>query len=133
MKIVDEFKTFVSRGNVVDLAVGVMIGAAFGKIVASVVSDLISPVIGLILGRLDLSKLAAPIGTNGEGEPILLAYGAFLQTCIDFLITAAAIFLIVKVINTMHRKKEEAPPAPPEPPAEVKLLEEIRDLLKRPG
>ena len=136
MGILNEFKTFISRGNVIDLAVGVIIGAAFGKIVSSLVENLIGPVLGLIMGRIDLSELAVAIAEN-EGAPVLLRYGAFLQTCIDFVITAAAIFFIIKAINTIQkaaRKKEEAVAAaapPPEPSAQEKLLGEIRDLLKQ--
>lgn len=135
MGILNEFKTFISRGNVIDLAVGVIVGAAFGKIISSFVDNMIAPVLGLILGRLNLSDLAWVIAEN-EGEPVLLRYGAFLQTCIDFVITAAAIFFMIKAINTarqLAKKKEEAAaPAPaPEPSAQEKLLAEIRDLLKQ--
>lgn len=135
MGILQEFKTFINRGNVIDLAVGVIVGAAFGKIISSFVDNMISPVLGLILGRLDLNDLAWVIAEN-EGGPVLLRYGAFLQTCIDFVITAAAIFFLIKAINTarqLAKKKEDAaaPPPPPEPSAEEKLLTEIRDLLKQ--
>ncbi|GAB4255073.1 MAG: large-conductance mechanosensitive channel protein MscL [Candidatus Methylacidiphilales bacterium] len=135
MGILNEFKTFISRGNVIDLAVGVIVGAAFGKIISSFVDNVIAPVLGLILGRLDLSDLAWVIAEEG-GEPVLLRYGAFLQTCIDFVITAAAIFFMIKAINTarqLAKKKEDAaaPAPPPEPSAQEKLLAEIRDLLKQ--
>lgn len=135
MGLLSEFKAFISRGNVIDLAVGVIIGAAFGKIVSSLVENLIGPVLGLIMGRLDLSDLAVRIAESEGGEPVLLRYGAFLQTCIDFLITAAAIFFLIKAVNTfrkaLEKEKEAASAAPAEPPAQEKLLAEIRDLLKQ--
>ena len=124
MGIAKEFREFAIKGNVVDLAVGVIIGAAFGKIVSSLVEDVIMPVVGVLLGGLDFSGLAFKIGSA------TLKYGKFLQTCLDFLIIAWAIFLVVKLINRL--KREEAAPAPPPaaPPREEMLLEEIRDLLK---
>ena len=117
-----EFREFAVKGNVMDLAVGVIIGAAFGKIVASIVEDVVMPVIGLIMGGLDFSSLAIKIGSA------TLKYGKFLQTCLDFLIIACAVFLLVKLINRIRR--EEAAPAAAPPRQEV-LLEEIRDLLKK--
>jgi len=126
MSIVKEFREFAVKGNVVDLAVGVIIGAAFGKIVGSLVADVVMPAIGLLMGGLDLSSLAITIGSA------TLQYGKFLQTCLDFLIIAWAIFLLIKLINRLKREEEQAALAPPpEKPREEALLEEIRDLLKK--
>ncbi|HJS77363.1 MAG TPA: large-conductance mechanosensitive channel protein MscL [Burkholderiales bacterium] len=121
MSIVKEFREFAIKGNAVDLAVGVIIGAAFGKIVASLVGDIVMPLLGTLLGGLDFTGLAVQIGQAK------IQYGKFIQTCLDFIIIAWAIFLAVKVINRLKRKEEAAPTAPPR--QEV-LLEEIRDLLK---
>ena len=121
MSLVKEFREFAVKGNVVDLAVGVIIGAAFGKIVASAVEDVVMPVVGTLFGGLNFSGLAVQVGAA------TLKYGKFIQTCVDFLIVAAAIFFAVKLINRM--KREEEKPAAPAPRQEV-LLEEIRDLLK---
>lgn len=125
MSIVKEFREFAVKGNVMDLAVGVIIGAAFGKIVSSLVEDVVMPAIGVVVGGLDFSGLAIKIGAA------TLKYGKFLQTCLDFLIIAWAIFLVVKLVNRI--KREEAAPAPPPaaPPRQEVLLEEIRDLLKK--
>jgi large conductance mechanosensitive channel len=125
--MLSEFKAFIARGNVLDLAVGVIIGAAFGKIVSSLVEDVVMPVVGSLLGGLDFSGLAVKIGSA------TLKYGKFLQTCVDFLIIAWAIFLIVKLINRLKREEEKpaAPAAPAAPPRQEVLLEEIRDLLKK--
>ena len=137
MGMVSEFKEFAMRGNVVDLAVGVVIGAAFGKIVASLVNDIIMPAIGYVVGGVNFSDLAfelKPAGVDAAGAEVaavLIKYGAFIQTIVDFLIIAFAIFVAVKVINSLKRKEEAAPAAPAEPSAEVKLLTEIRDALKR--
>ncbi len=132
MSIISEFKAFAMRGNVVDLAVGVVIGAAFGKIVGSLVDGIIMPVIGLIVGGVNFSDLAITLKEGSEGvEPVLFKYGAFLQTVVDFTIIAFAIFMVIKLMNRMQRKKEEAPAAPPPPPEDVELLREIRDLLKQ--
>ena len=117
-----EFKTFIARGNVIDLAVGVIIGAAFGKIVTSLVEDLIMPLVGVLMGGFDFGSLAIKVG----GATI--KYGSFIQTLVNFLIVAWVIFLMVKVIN---RLKREEPAAPPAPPRQEQLLEEIRDLLKK--
>jgi large conductance mechanosensitive channel len=117
-----EFKNFAMKGNVMDLAVGVIIGAAFGKIVASLVGDIIMPLIGILLGKVDFSTLAITIGGS------TVKYGMFVQTVVDFVIVAFCIFLMVKQLN---RFKKEPPPATPEEKAEVKLLTEIRDLLKK--
>jgi large conductance mechanosensitive channel len=127
MSVVSEFTAFIRRGNVMDLAVGVIIGGAFGKIVSSVVGDVLMPAIGLVLGGIDFTTLAFTIGGTAE-EPVLLKYGAFIQAIIDFLIIAVCVFLLVKGINSMQKPAPVA--APPEPPAEVKLLTEIRDLLR---
>ena len=121
MSMAQEFREFAVKGNVMDLAVGVIIGAAFGKIVSSLVEDVVMPVIGTLMGGLDFSGLAVKIGSA------TLKYGKFLQTCLDFLIIAVAVFLLVKLINRLKREEEQA--APPTPRQEV-LLEEIRDLLK---
>jgi len=130
MGMVSEFKDFAMRGNVVDMAVGIVIGGAFGKIVSSFVQDVLMPPIGLALGGVDFSNLAIVLkAAAGETEAVLIKYGLFVQTVIDFIIIAFAIFLVVKAMNSL--KKEEAPPAPPEPSAEESLLTEIRDLLKR--
>jgi len=122
MSIVKEFREFAVKGNVVDLAVGVIIGAAFGKIVASLVGDIVMPFIGSLVGGIDFSGLAV------QFRDAKIQYGKFLQTLLDFLIIAWAIFLAVKVIN---RLKREDPPAPAAPPRQEQLLEEIRDLLKK--
>lgn len=136
MGMIQEFKEFAMRGNVVDLAVGVVIGAAFGKIVGSLVNDIIMPAIGFLVGRVNFSDLAielqaASVDAAGAEVPaVMVKYGAFIQTIVDFTIIAFAIFVAVKVINRLKRKQEEAPPAPAEPSDEVKLLTEIRDTLK---
>ena len=131
MGMVQEFKDFAMRGNVVDLAVGVVIGGAFGKIVSSVVADVIMPPIGLMMGGVDFSDLKVVLkDAVGEVPAVTLNYGSFIQTCVDFLIVAFAIFMLIKALNSMQRKKEEAPAAPPPPPAQEVLLTEIRDLLK---
>ncbi len=124
---IEEFKAFAMKGNVIDLAVAVVIGAAFGKIVSSLVDNIITPVIGLLMGGVDFSGLAH---TVGEAE---ITYGVFIQSVIDFVIVALVIFLVIKAINKATEKKEEAPAEekPAEPSEEVKLLREIRDNLKR--
>lgn len=127
-----EFKAFVLRGNVVDLAVAVVIGGAFGKIVTSLVNDLIMPLIGMILGGVSFTNLKYVITPASEGvEEAAIRYGAFIQSIVDFVIIAFAIFMVIKLINRMRKKQEEAPAAPPEPPRQEVLLEEIRDLLKK--
>lgn len=128
MKFVDEFKAFAMKGNVIDLAVAVVIGAAFGKIVSSLVEDIVMPVIGLLLGGVDFSGLSYTLGSA------VMSYGIFIQSIIDFVIVAVAIFMIVKGINKAQSsvaKKEEAEEAPAGPSEEVKLLMEIRDSLRR--
>jgi large conductance mechanosensitive channel len=123
MSMLQEFKSFAMKGNVVDLAVGVIIGAAFGKIVASLVEDVIMPLVGTLLGGINFSGLALTVGSA------TLKYGKFLQTCLDFLIIAWAIFVAVKLINRL--RKEEPAAAPAAPPKQEVLLEEIRDILKK--
>ena len=122
MSMLQEFKSFAMKGNVVDLAVGVIIGAAFGKIVASLVEDVIMPVLGTLIGGINFSGLAVTVGSA------TIKYGKFLQTCLDFLIIAWAIFVAVKLIN---RLRKEEPAAPAVPPRQEVLLAEIRDLLKK--
>ena len=123
MSLLKEFRDFAIKGNVVDLAVGVIIGAAFGKIVSSLVEDIVMPGIGVLIGGFDFKTLAVQIGSAK------VTYGKFLQTCVDFLIIAASIFVAVKFIHRFRRKAEEQPAA--SPPRQEKLLEEIRDLLKQ--
>ncbi len=131
MSFVKEFKAFINRGNVLDLAVGVVIGGAFGKIVSSIVNDLVTPPLGLLLSGVDLKKYKWVIkAAEGESTEIAITYGAFLQNVMDFLIIAFAIFWVVKAANKLRKKEEETPPAPKEPTAEEKLLTEIRDLLQ---
>lgn len=133
-KLLSEFKEFAVRGNVVDMAVGIVVGVAFGKIVSSFVSDVVMPPIGLLIGGVDFSDLVITLkAAQGEAEAVTIGYGAFLQTVFDFVIIAFAIFVAVKVINTLKRREEAdpTPPPPPEPSAEEKLLTEIRDLLKQ--
>ncbi|MDQ3330192.1 MAG: large-conductance mechanosensitive channel protein MscL [Planctomycetota bacterium] len=130
-----EFKEFALKGNVIDLAVGIIIGAAFGKIVSSLVADVIMPPLGILIGKVNFTDLAITLGTKADGEPVLLRYGAFLQEVFNFLLIAAAVFLLVKVINTARRRMErkaETDPQAPEVPAEIKLLTEIRDSLRNP-
>jgi large conductance mechanosensitive channel len=132
-----EFKEFAMRGNVIDLAVGVVIGAAFGKIVTALVDQIIMPPIGWLIGGFDLSQWSitlkeASVGTGGEQIPaVVLGIGSFLNTVVQFIIIAFAIFLLVKAINSLHRKKPAEEPAPPAPPEEVLLLRDIRDSLKK--
>ncbi|MGK6309706.1 large conductance mechanosensitive channel protein MscL [Variovorax sp. DT-64] len=141
MSFLKEFREFAVKGNVVDLAVGVIIGAAFGKIVDSIVSDVIMPVVGLVFGKLDFSNLYVVLGTappgvannladlKKAGVPVL-AYGNFITIVVNFVILAFIIFLMVKQINKLRRRNEESPPAGP--PEDIMLLREIRDNLKRP-
>ena len=130
MGFIKEFKEFAMKGNVMDMAVGVIIGGAFGKIVSSLVDDVLMPVVGMITGNVDFTTLVWQIG-EGEGAAVL-KYGTFIQNIVDFLIVAFCIFLMLKGINKLNRKKEDPEPeAPAEPSAEEKLLTEIRDLLKQ--
>ena len=132
MSMMSEFRDFAMRGNVVDMAVGIVIGAAFGKIVSSFVSDVLMPPIGLLLGGMDFTELAFTLKeASGEVAAVTLNYGTFVQTVVDFVIIAFAIFMVIKAMNRMKKKEEAAPPAPPAPSAEEKLLGEIRDLLKQ--
>ena len=136
-KFIEEFKAFAMRGNVLDMAVGVVIGGAFGKITTSIVNDLIMPLISVLTGGINFSSWKivlkqAVLDAQGAvvSEEIAVNYGNTIAIVLDFIIIAFAVFCLVKAINRFHRKKEEAPPAPPEPSAEEKLLTEIRDLLK---
>ena len=132
MKLFDEFKAFVMRGNVVDLAVGVIIGGAFGKIVTSLVNDIFMPIIGMILGNVDFTSLEIKLGEPVEGaEQAAIRYGAFIQEIVNFLIIALCIFMVIKVVNKLQKKKEEAPAPAPEPTKEEVLLTEIRDALNK--
>jgi len=132
MSFASEFKEFAVKGNVIDLAVGVVIGGAFGKIVSSMVDAIIMPVVGVLTGGVNFSSLALTIATGPKGEPVLLKYGAFIQSVVDFLIVAFVIFIAIRGIN---RLKRPAPPAadapPPPPPRSEVLLEEIRNLLSK--
>ncbi|WP_085726103.1 large-conductance mechanosensitive channel protein MscL [Pseudomonas sp. R37(2017)] len=131
MGVLNEFKAFAVKGNVVDMAVGIIIGAAFGKIVTSFVGDLIMPPIGLLIGGVDFSDLAITLkAAEGATPAVVLAYGKFIQTIIDFVIIAFAIFMGVKAINRLKREEAVAPSLPPAPTKEEELLGEIRDLLK---
>lgn len=126
-KFMEEFKQFIARGNVMDMAVGVIIGGAFSAITTSLINDIVMPVLGIFTGSISFAALSVTV--NGAE----IAYGNFIQAILNFLIMAFVVFCLIKAINSFHRKKEEAPaeePAPPEPSAEEKLLTEIRDLLK---
>ena len=127
MSIDSEFKEFAMKGSVVDLAVGVIIGAAFGKIVSSLVGDIIMPPLGLVIGGFNFSDLAVTLGTDPKGAPVLLKYGAFLQTTFDFLIIAIVIFIAIRGINKL--KKPPPPAADAPPPRQEILLEQIRDAI----
>jgi len=134
MSIVKEFREFIARGNVVDLAVGVIIGAAFGKIVTSLVDQVVMPPIGLLLGGVDFSSMKVVLKPGDAAAKVpetAIAYGAFINTVIQFLIVAFVVFMLVKAINTMRRKEAEAPAEPAAPTTSEALLTEIRDLLKR--
>ncbi|MGI9271992.1 MAG: large-conductance mechanosensitive channel protein MscL [Woeseiaceae bacterium] len=131
MSMMSEFKDFAMKGNVVDMAVGIVIGGAFGKIVSSFVADVLMPPIGLLMGNVDFTDLAVTLkAASEEGEAVLLKYGVFIQTLVDFIIIAFAIFMVVKAMNSMKKKEEEAPAAPPAPSKEEVLLTEIRDALR---
>ena len=123
-KFIAEFKTFIARGNVMDLAVGVIIGGAFSAITTSLINDIVMPILGIFTGSISFAELSFTV--NGA----VIAYGNFIQAIFNFLIMAFVVFCLIKAMNKLHRKKEEAPPPPPEPSAEEKLLTEIRDLLK---
>lgn len=128
--MLEEFKKFALKGNVLDLAVGVIIGGAFGKIVTSLVNDVIMPIIGLIIGGINFTALEYIIGADGE-EHIIIRYGEFIQSAIDFLIISFSIFLFIKIITSFKKKEQEVPEEPPEPTNEELLLGEIRDILKQ--
>jgi large conductance mechanosensitive channel len=131
MKILTEFKAFAMRGNVVDMAIGIILGAAFGKIVSSLVNDIIMPPIGLLIGGVDFTDLSIILKqAAGETPAVSINYGVFIQMVIDFVIVAFAIFMAVKAMNSMKKKQEAAPAVPPVPSKEELLLTEIRDLLK---
>ena len=123
-KFMEEFKQFIARGNVMDMAVGVIIGGAFGTITTSLVNDIVMPILGIFTGSISFADLSVEVGSA------VISYGNFIQAVLNFLIMAFVVFCLIKTINKFHRKKEEAPPAPPEPSNEEKLLTEIRHLLK---
>lgn len=129
MGMLKEFREFAVKGNVVDMAVGIIIGAAFGKIVNSLVNDVIMPPLGLAIGGMDFSDLKVVI-SSGHTPPVEIKYGLFINTTVDFIIVAVAVFLLVKGVNALRRRQEAAPAAPAAPTAQEKLLSEIRDLLK---
>lgn len=137
MKLIQEFKQFAIKGNMIDMAVGIIIGGAFGKIVSSLVNDVLMPPLGLLIGGVDFADLQATLkqaSVNELGEAIpavTLNYGAFIQTAIDFLIIALVVFMMIKAINSLKKKEEAAPAAPPAPTKDQELLTEIRDLLKK--
>jgi large conductance mechanosensitive channel len=132
MSMIQEFKEFEIKGNVVDMAVGVIIGTAFGKIVSSFVTDVIMPPIGVLIGGVDFSKLTFTLQEATVTAPaVVISYGKFIQTVVDFTIIAAVIFLVIKSINLMKKEAEEVPAIPAVPPAQEVLLAEIRDLLKK--
>jgi large conductance mechanosensitive channel len=131
MGMMKEFKEFAAKGNMLDMAVGIIVGAAFGKIITSLVSDVLMPPIGLIIGGVDFKTLKLTLKQAvGDTAAVTMNYGVFIQTIVDFLIVAFAIFLLIKGVNAMRKKKEEAPAAPAAPSNQEVLLGEIRDLLK---
>jgi len=130
--LLEEFKTFAMKGNVVDLAVAVVIGAAFGKIVSSLVDDIIMPMVGMLTGGIDFADLAWTLKeATEEAEAVTIGYGIFINNIVTFIIVAFAIFMVIKAMNKMKKKEEEAPAEPPKPSKEEELLTEIRDLLKK--
>ncbi|MEM6484926.1 MAG: large-conductance mechanosensitive channel protein MscL [Pseudomonadota bacterium] len=132
MGMMSEFKEFAMKGNVVDMAVGIIIGAAFGKIVASFVNDILMPPLGVLIGGVDFTALSVVIKEAAEGaEAVTIKYGAFIQTCVDFLIVAFAIFVAIKVMNSLKKEEEPEPEEPEAPPEDIVLLKEIRDLLAK--
>ena len=132
MKLVDEFKAFIMRGNVVDMAVGVIIGGAFSKIVTSLVNDIFMPIIGMVLGNVDFTSLEIKLGEPVEGaQQAAIRYGMFIQEIVNFLIIAFCIFMVIKLINKAKKKKDEEPAPAPEPTKEEVLLTEIRDALNK--
>ncbi|MDD2557963.1 MAG: large conductance mechanosensitive channel protein MscL [Desulfuromonas sp.] len=141
MSLLKEFREFAVKGNAMDMAVGIIVGAAFGKIVTSIVNDIIMPPIGKMLGGVDFSGLFVNLGSETYATladaklagAATLNYGAFLQTVVDFVIVAFAVFMLIKGINSLRKKEEAAPAAPPAPPEDVVLLREIRDALQKRG
>ncbi|MGO9931766.1 MAG: large-conductance mechanosensitive channel protein MscL [Steroidobacteraceae bacterium] len=133
MGLASEFKEFAMKGNVVDLAVGVIIGAAFGKIVSSIVGDVFMPALGKVIGGVNFSDFAIGLGADPSGKAVLIKYGAFLQTIFDFVIIAIVLFICIKGINKLKKPPPPAAAAPPPPPRSEVLLEEIRDLLAKRG
>jgi large conductance mechanosensitive channel len=132
MSLLKKFKDFAMRGNVVDMAVGIIIGSAFGKIVTSLVNDIIMPPIGLLLGGIDFNSFVITIKrATADAPAVAIRYGAFVNIVVDFIIVAFVLFGIIKLMNTLKTKKEAAPATPPKPPAQEVLLAEIRDLLKK--
>lgn len=132
MSMIQEFKTFAMRGNVVDMAVGIILGGAFGKIVSSFVADVIMPPIGLLIGGVNFTSLSVTMKEAvGDAAAVTLNYGKFIQSVVDFLIIAFTIFMVIKIMNKMKKKEEQAPASPPPPSNEETLLTEIRDLLKQ--
>lgn len=132
MGMLKEFRAFAMRGNVLDMAVGVIVGAAFGKVVSSLVSDVLMPPLGLLTGGMDFSRLSLTLKTPLPGiDPVTLRYGVFIDSLIGFVIVAFCVFLLVKAVNLAKRREQEAPPAPKPPSDEAVLLAEIRDLLKQ--
>jgi len=133
MSMMKEFREFAVRGNVVDMAVGIVIGSAFGKIVSSFVADVVMPPLGMLLGKVSFADLAVTLKeATDDTAAVTLNYGKFIQTAVDFVIIAFAIFLVVKAMNALKRKEEAAPATPPPPSAEVVLLTEIRDAIRQP-
>ena len=132
MSIVKEFKEFAMRGNVVDMAIGIIIGSAFGKIVTSLVNDVIMPPIGLLLGGIDFNGFAVTLkAAAGDAPAVAIRYGTLINVVVDFLIVAFVLFMVIKLMNTLKAKKEAAPPSPAKPSNQEVLLAEIRDLLRR--
>jgi large conductance mechanosensitive channel len=131
MSVASEFKEFAMKGNVVDLAVGVIVGAAFGKIVSSLVASVVMPVLGKLVGGFNFADLAIPLGTDPAGKPVVIGYGVFLQSIFDFVIIALVLFLAIRGINRLKRAPPPAPPPPAPSTREEQLLVEIRDLLAK--
>jgi large conductance mechanosensitive channel len=131
MSVASEFKEFAMKGNVVDLAVGVIVGAAFGKIVSSLVGSVVMPVLGKLVGGFNFTDLAISLGTDPAGKPVIIGYGVFLQSIFDFIIIALVLFLAIRAINRLKRPPPAATPPPPPPTREEQLLVEIRDLLAK--
>ncbi len=132
MGMIKEFKEFAIKGNVIDMAVGIVIGVAFGKIVSSFVGDIAMPLIGVLIGGIDFSQLVFTLKeASGDIPAVVMSYGKFIQTMVDFIIIAFAIFMAIRAINSFKQKEEEKPEEPPKPSAEEVLLTEIRDVLQQ--